>query len=124
MFIGTNKMSAQELQLNKLIQQAQRLTKNEEIESCTQWIDREISKAQKLIDQIERSQKGSEISTKAFNESRDITERLQSFIDKLRDYRTNMGKYGRQIVLNSADSAMKSDILKNASYNMEYKSPL
>lgn len=117
-------MSAQEVQLNNLIQQAKRLTKNEEIESCTQWIDREIAKAQKLMDQIERSQKGSEISTKAFNESRDITERLQSFIENLRDYRKNMGKYGRQVEFTSADSALKSDILKNASYNMEYKSPL
>ncbi|KPM03744.1 hypothetical protein QR98_0021780 [Sarcoptes scabiei] len=117
-------MSASEDKLRQLIKEGQNLTLRNEFESCSQWIDREVNIAKKLSDQIDRQQKLNDISSQLFNEARDMSDQLLRYIDRLRSFKKNMASSGRQVVLSSYEDAIKSDILKNAAYNTEYKSPI
>ncbi|XP_075678803.1 uncharacterized protein LOC113798135 [Dermatophagoides pteronyssinus] len=116
-------MSQQENQLKKLLKDAERVINDTEIETCTQWIDREVQRTQKLKEQIERQQNHSSIPAKLFNEARDTVDGLQRFIENLKDFRSNMARNGHQVVITNSTEARASGILKNASYSTEYKCP-
>ncbi|OTF82472.1 hypothetical protein BLA29_010153 [Euroglyphus maynei] len=115
-------MSQQETQLIKLIKDVMKMVEQTEFETCTQWIDREIARAKKQQEQIERLQNHPTITSKLFNESRDACDQIHFYIQRLRDFRTNMGKIGRQILIENPDDLIKTGRLKNASLGVEFKS--
>ena len=58
-----------------------------EFETCSQWIDREINRARKQQEQIERLQNHPSITARLFNESRDCCDQIHSYIERLRFFR-------------------------------------
>ncbi|KAH9501938.1 hypothetical protein DERF_012747 [Dermatophagoides farinae] len=115
--------SQQETQLIKLLNDAKKMMNETKFETCTQWIDREIVRTKKQKEQIERLQNHPSITARLFNESRDVCDQIHLYIERLRDFRSNMSRYGRQITVETTDDLKRTGMLNNASIEMEWKSP-